>query len=75
MSWAFNFVDFEVRLNHKIKCPQIIENQTFFPSKIQNPQIQMPSKYLFKVKPRNLMPSKFNETTVTQLDNLPNHNS
>ena len=62
--WAFNFVDFVVGPNHEIKCPRITENQTFFPSKIQNPRIQMPSKQPFIVKPRNLMPSKFNETTV-----------
>ena len=62
--WAFNSVGFVVGPSHEIKCPRIKKNKTFFPSKIQNQRIQMLSKQPFIAKPRNLMPSKFNETSV-----------
>ena len=65
--WTFNFVDIVVGPNHEIKCPRITKNQTFFPSKIQNLRIQMPSKQPFIVQPRNSVPSKFNETTVLRV--------
>jgi len=62
--WTFNFIYFIGRTIHKFKIPtKYLFTEVVFKI-IWNPQIQVSTSMSIVVKPRNLVPTKYNDFTV-----------